>query len=76
MVRVIEGVDVAVLLKCKEEKLCRVSMRSKATDVSRIAAQFGGGGHIRAAGCTLEMDFAEAKKVILAAICAAMEEQA
>lgn len=76
LVRVIEGVDVAVLLKCKEEKLCRVSMRSKATDVSRIAMQFGGGGHIRAAGCTLEMPFAEAKKAILAAIEKALEESA
>lgn len=73
MVRVIEGVDVAVLLKCKEERLCRVSMRSKGVDVAKIADSFGGGGHIRAAGCTLEMTFAEAKKTIMEAIGKALE---
>lgn len=68
MIRVIEGVDVAVLLKCKEKNVCRVSMRSKQTDVSKIALSFGGGGHIRAAGCTLEMPFEEAKRTIVQAI--------
>ena len=72
-VRVIEGVDVAVLLKAKEEKLCRVSMRSKGTDVSAIAASFDGGGHMRAAGCTLKMGFDEAKKRIMAAIADRLE---
>ncbi len=67
-IRVVEGVDVAVVLKAKEEKLCRVSMRSKGVDVSAIALSFGGGGHIRAAGCTLSMPFAEAKKTICTAI--------
>lgn len=73
-VRIIEGVDVAVLLKCKEEKLCRVSMRSKGMDVSKIAAEFGGGGHVRAAGCTLEMTFPEAKKAIMEAISKAVKD--
>ena len=32
----------------------KVSMRSnRVVDVSRIAAYFGGGGHVRAAGCTM-----------------------
>ena len=73
MVRVIEGVDVAVLLKCKEKDVCRASMRSKGTDVSKIATSFGGGGHIRAAGCTLNMPFAQAKAAIIDAINRAMD---
>lgn len=73
MVRIIEGVDVAVLLKCKEEKVCRASMRSKDVDVAKIAASFGGGGHVRAAGCTLEMSFEEAKKSIMEAVIKAVE---
>lgn len=68
MVRVIEGVDVAVLVKCVDEKVCRVSMRSKDIDVRKIAESFGGGGHIRAAGCTLNMELPEAKATLLAAI--------
>ena len=38
----VEGVDIAVVLKTKEEGICRVSMRSKGLDVSAIAVQFGG----------------------------------
>ena len=75
MIRVIEGVDVAVLLKCKAENVCRVSMRSKRTDVSSIAMSFGGGGHIKAAGCTLEMPFEQAKKTIIEAIDQALGQQ-
>ncbi len=76
MIRVIEGVDVALLLKCREKDVCRVSMRSKGTDVSRIAASFDGGGHVRAAGCTLKMSFGEAKKTIVMAIEQALEQKA
>ncbi|MCR5758097.1 MAG: bifunctional oligoribonuclease/PAP phosphatase NrnA [Selenomonas sp.] len=69
MVRVIEGVDVAFTLKEKEPNLCRVSLRSKGLDVTKIALQFGGGGHVRAAGCTIAKDCAAARidliKVIL-----------
>ena len=67
-IRVIEGVDVALMLKCTGENVCRVSMRSKNVDVTKIALQFDGGGHIRAAGCTLKMPFDEAKKAIVDAI--------
>lgn len=48
------GVEVAVLLDETEENVYKISMRSKSyVDVSRIATLFGGGGHVRAAGCTL-----------------------
>ena len=43
-------------------------MRSKGTNVSRIAQKFDGGGHIRAAGCTIHAPFAEARTAILDAI--------
>ena len=68
LIRVIDGVEVAFLLTCKERNLCRVSMRSRTVDVSAIARSLGGGGHIRAAGCSLEMPFPEAKKTIVATI--------
>ena len=66
--RVIEGTQVVFFMKWLEQDSYRVSMRSKGTNVSRIAQGFGGGGHIRAAGCTLHGSFDEAKKTILAAI--------
>ena len=73
-IRVIEGVDVAVLLKEVEPGLCRVSMRSYGIDVSVIAASFSGGGHIRAAGCSIQAPLAEAKSQLLAAINKVIQE--
>ena len=49
------GAEVAVFLYESREGYCKVSLRSREhVDVSRIAQTFGGGGHIRAAGCNLE----------------------
>ena len=67
-IRVIETVDVAFLITEKTPNVCRVSMRSKGVDVSKVAAKLGGGGHIRAAGCTLKTTLAEAEKILVAAI--------
>lgn len=52
--RVTEGVEVAIFLHETENHVYKVSMRSKErVDVSKVAAYFGGGGHVRAAGCTM-----------------------
>lgn len=49
-----EGVHVAIFLYELEPQVFKVSLRSdELVDVSKIAAVFGGGGHIRAAGCTM-----------------------
>ena len=68
MIRVVEGVEVAFVISEREQKVCRVSMRSKGVDVSKIANEFGGGGHVRAAGCTLYEDIGDAEKILLEAI--------
>ncbi len=75
MVRVIEGVDIAFTLKEKEPNLCRVSLRSKGIDVTKVALQFGGGGHVRAAGCTIEKNCAEARTLLIAAIMQVLEAE-
>lgn len=52
--RVIEGVECAIFLYEIDNHVYKVSMRSNTkVDVSKIASYFGGGGHIRAAGCTM-----------------------
>ncbi|MBR4344756.1 MAG: bifunctional oligoribonuclease/PAP phosphatase NrnA [Lachnospiraceae bacterium] len=52
--RITKGVEVAILLKESKKREWFVSMRSnEIVDVSRISVMFGGGGHIRAAGCTM-----------------------
>jgi phosphoesterase RecJ-like protein len=52
--RNIEGIEVGILFKEVEVDKYKVSMRSAGiVDVAAIAKHFGGGGHYRAAGCTL-----------------------
>lgn len=68
--RKVEGVEVAVMLKQKDDASVKVSMRSRSTDVSQIAMQFGGGGHARAAGCSIEGSIDEAREKLLAVIAA------
>ena len=68
LIRVVDGADVAFLLTDKDENFCRVSMRSKGVDVSAIAKRLGGGGHVRAAGCTINKNMEEAKDILIKAI--------
>ncbi len=52
--RVTKGVECAIFLCETSPQVYKVSMRSnRVVDVSKIAAFFGGGGHVRAAGCTM-----------------------
>lgn len=70
--RVVEGVEVAVMVKAVGEKTARVSMRSISADVSEIALRLGGGGHKRAAGCTIHEDVLCARDRIVQEIAAAL----
>lgn len=63
--RYIEGVDVAIVFKAVEPEVTRVSMRSRHADVAAVAVHFGGGGHIRAAGCTINAPVEEARKQLI-----------
>jgi len=69
--RSVRGVRLAAAVKAAPvPETYRVSLRSADdTDVAAIAASFGGGGHTRAAGCTLHTPTAEdAAMAILAAL--------
>ena len=71
--RDIDGVELGIFIKQKEFDEIRVSLRSKShINCTELAATFGGGGHIRASGCTFrdksleevrEMLLEEAKKL-------------
>ncbi len=67
--RCVRGARLAAVIKAAPaENTYRVSLRSADdTDVAAVAATFGGGGHIRAAGCTLHTaTAAEAAEQLLA----------
>lgn len=62
----IAGVEVAVFFRELPQGRFRVSLRSKgAVDVARIAAQFGGGGHECASGCSIDGPLCAAVEKIL-----------
>lgn len=64
--RDIKGVEVAVFVKEEDEGEFKVSFRSKnIVDVRKICEKFGGGGHTRAAGCTLKGSLSDVKSTVL-----------
>ncbi|WP_313132298.1 DHH family phosphoesterase [Anaerocolumna sp.] len=53
--RITKGVEVAVLLYETRDQEFKVSLRANGdVNVSKIAVLFGGGGHVKAAGCTMK----------------------
>lgn len=52
IVRAVAGVRIAFTVKEQANGDLRISMRSTEADVAAVAARHGGGGHLRAAGCT------------------------
>ena len=71
--RDIDTVEAACVLR-ESDGCVRVSMRSKRyCDVAAIAKRFGGGGHVAAAGCTLEMPLDEATAVMRDALIEALQ---
>ena len=64
--RDIEGVEVSIFLRQKEDNLFKASLRSGSyVNVSDVCLMFGGGGHIRAAGANIQGTLEEAKGKIL-----------
>lgn len=65
--RAVKGCKVALFFKETAQKgMIKVSFRGKrGIDVNKIAAKFGGGGHARAAGCTIKATAKEAQTKVL-----------
>ena len=73
--RSVEGVLVGASIKQSEPDVYKVSLRTYPPfDASRICATLGGGGHVAAAGCTLEGTLSDVKGKIISAIGKAFEE--
>jgi len=67
VIRQIEGVVLSIVLKQKEEKLFKASVRAEAGfDASAFCGVFGGGGHLGAAGCSFTTSAADAREKLLA----------
>jgi bifunctional oligoribonuclease and PAP phosphatase NrnA len=67
--RSIEGTEVAILFRETADGSTKISVRSSAdVDVNAIARQFGGGGHVKAAGALIGKRVAEAMPLVLEAV--------
>lgn len=74
--RSIDTVEVGMLFRETSDGRVKVSLRSKRlVDVAQIAQSFGGGGHIRASGCTLCEPIDEAIDRVIAKVEEALAAQ-
>ncbi len=65
ILRNIQGVEVAILFKEIHPDEIKIGLRAKRfADVSKIAMKFGGGGHVKAAGCSIKGSLDDAKKLV------------
>ncbi len=63
--RDIEGVEVSIFLR-ETEKGFKASLRSNDyVNVAEVCSMFSGGGHLRAAGCTIPYPLEQAKTKII-----------
>nr|MBC7245088.1 bifunctional oligoribonuclease/PAP phosphatase NrnA [Chloroflexota bacterium] len=71
------GVDVAIVFREKDDGRIEVSMRAgPGWDISDVAFRLGGGGHPRAAGCTIAGKMVKVRELILNEIETALQKQA
>ena len=64
--RDVEGVEVSIFLRETEDGSYKVSFRSNDyVNVSDICLMFGGGGHPKAAGCTISLPLEQAKEKLI-----------
>lgn len=65
----IEGVDAGVTIRELAPGRSKISLRTTdAVNASRVCGLFGGGGHVQAAGCTIDAEPLEAQRQIVAAL--------
>lgn len=65
----VEGVDIGITVKQRHTEVFKISVRTTDVfDASLFCRQFGGGGHIRAAGCEICGTLEDVKRIILKAL--------
>lgn len=68
-IKEIRGIEVSCVMRELDDGKFKVSMRSKGVvNVASAAQQFGGGGHQKAAGCTIEGGIDDVKNKLIGAL--------
>ena len=74
--RNIYGVDVGILYREEDDGTIKVSLRSRErVDVGQVAKSFGGGGHARAAGCSMPGTFGEVHERVLEVVQSKLKQE-
>lgn len=63
--RQIEGVEIGITIREKEDGTCKASFRTFGVNASEIAKFFGGGGHPQAAACRFNCSVKEATEKLI-----------
>lgn len=74
--RDIEGVEVSIFVRQKEENTYKISLRSSdKVNCSDVCLMFGGGGHPRAAGATIQGSLEQVKEKVLKQVIKALNTE-
>lgn len=69
MIQRVKGITVAMTVREESAMRCKISLRSWGdVDVRQVAAHFGGGGHLNAAGCELAVSMGDAVQEVSSAL--------
>jgi len=69
LARAVEGVELGILIREMADGTCKLSVRSgERVNAAELCAEFDGGGHIRAAGCTINASPKDAEIQLISAI--------
>lgn len=75
LVRSVEEIEVVLLVRQVTPNICKLSARSKTEfDVCALARGFGGGGHVKASGASIEGTLSEVTTALVVAARAQWEE--
>ena len=77
ILRSVKSVEVVLFVREMDQGHCKLSARSKSDyNVNQLARQFGGGGHVKASGATIEGDLASVKARLVEAAIQGFEQDA
>lgn len=67
LTRQIEGVEIGITIREKEDGTCKASIRTfESVNAAQLAKSFGGGGHSQAAACKFDCSVKEARERLIA----------
>ncbi len=70
----VQGPEVVAIFREMKESRVKVSLRSRRAAINHIAAQFGGGGHPKAAGCVVEGTLGAVRERVVSAVIASLQD--